>query len=118
LHIHLSLDAGEAAAADGKQWVRIEVVDSGPGIAEDRLDQLFKPFTQADDSVARQFGGSGLGLSIAQELARLMGGRIEVRARLGQGSSFALVVPLSVGSQAPKSHIAGHRSDVLLATAN
>ena len=39
VHIHLSLDAGEAAAADGKQWVRIEVVDSGPGIAEDRLDQ-------------------------------------------------------------------------------
>jgi two-component system sensor histidine kinase BarA len=118
VHIHLSLDAGEPAAADGKQWVRIEVVDSGPGIAEDRLDQLFKPFTQADDSVARQFGGSGLGLSIAQELARLMGGRIEVRARLGEGSSFSLVVPLSVGSQAPKSHVAGHRSDVLLATAN
>ena len=118
VHIHLSLDAGEPPAAGGKQWVRIEVVDSGPGIPEDRLDQLFKPFTQADDSVTRQFGGSGLGLTIAQELARLMGGRIEVRAKVGQGSSFSLVVPLTVGPQAPASHIAGHRSDVLLATAN
>jgi signal transduction histidine kinase/ActR/RegA family two-component response regulator len=118
VHIHLSLAVGEPAAADGKQWVRIEVVDSGPGIAEDRLDQLFMAFTQADDSVTRQFGGSGLGLTIAQELARLMGGRIEVRTRLGQGSSFCLVVPLIVASQVPASDVAGRRRDVLLATAN
>jgi two-component system, NarL family, sensor histidine kinase BarA len=118
VHIHLSLDAGERAAAGGRQWVRIEVVDSGPGIPEDRLDRLFKPFTQVDASVTRQFGGSGLGLTIAQELARLMGGRIEVSTQLGQGSGFSLVVPLIPGSQPPASRVAARRGDVLLATAN
>ncbi len=71
-----------------------EVEDSGIGIAEDKLDSIFTPFEQADSSVTRLYGGSGLGLSISRRLARLMGGDIRVRSTLGRGSSFVVELPL------------------------
>ena len=121
VHIHLSLegvDPRDAALPDGQRLVRIEVVDSGPGLSPEQQQRLFQPFAQADSSVARRFGGSGLGLSIVRELARLMGGRVELRSTLGTGSSFALVVPLTVESQAPVWKKPSRRSDVVLVTAN
>ena len=74
--------------------VRIEVQDTGPGIAAPTLARLFKPFTQADASTTRRFGGTGLGLSICQELALLMGGRVGAESREGQGSVFWVELPL------------------------
>jgi PAS domain S-box-containing protein len=74
--------------------VRFEVNDSGPGIDEALLHRLFRPFSQADDSVTRRFGGTGLGLSICRELAELMGGEVGVNSQQGQGSSFWAVLPL------------------------
>ena len=71
-----------------------EVEDSGIGIAEDKLDSIFTPFEQADSSVTRLYGGSGLGLSISRRLARLMGGDIRVRSAPGQGSCFTVELPL------------------------
>jgi PAS domain S-box-containing protein len=68
--------------------VRIEVQDSGIGIALHAQAQLFQPFAQADGSTTRRFGGSGLGLSICRELAQLMGGEVGVDSRLGHGSLF------------------------------
>ncbi len=62
--------------------------DTGIGIAEDRISHIFEPFTQADASMARKFGGTGLGLNIAKKLAEMMGGTIEVESRLNEGSSF------------------------------
>jgi signal transduction histidine kinase/CheY-like chemotaxis protein len=99
VHLHLALE-GEvptpAAPADGRAWVRVEVADSGVGIRSDRLDSIFQAFSQADASVSRVYGGTGLGLAICRELATLMGGRLEVSSTLGQGSTFALVVPLTL----------------------
>ena len=121
VHIHLSLDPVEerrVAAMEGKRWVRIDVVDSGPGIPDARLQTLFHAFMQADASITRRFGGSGLGLSVAHELGKLMGGRIEVRSTVGEGSSFALVVPLALGSKETRTAAPSRRSDVVLATAN
>ncbi len=75
-----------------------EVEDSGIGIAEDQLETLFQPFSQADASTTRRYGGTGLGLSISRRIIDLMGGQIECRSRLGQGSCFTVRVPLLVDS--------------------
>jgi len=74
--------------------LRIDVSDTGVGIAADQLEGLFEPFTQADNTITRRFGGSGLGLSISKRLAGLMGGRIEVASELGKGSTFSLYFPI------------------------
>ncbi len=68
------------------------VTDSGAGISEDDMDQLFQPFTQVDASSTRRFGGTGLGLTISRRLANIMGGDISVTSRLGEGSTFVFVV--------------------------
>ena len=74
--------------------VRLEVSDTGPGIAASAQDGLFKPFTQADQSTPRRFGGTGLGLSICRELAVLMGGEVGVQSVPGAGSRFWAELPL------------------------
>ena len=85
---------GLAARVQPGDWLRLEVHDSGPGIAESDLALLFKPFTQVDASSLRRHGGSGLGLSICRELAQALGGEVGARSRLGQGSVFWLELPL------------------------
>jgi signal transduction histidine kinase/CheY-like chemotaxis protein len=70
------------------------VIDTGVGISEDHLPRIFDPFTQADQSITRRFGGSGLGLYIAAQLVQQMGGRIEVVSQEGLGSRFTFSLPL------------------------
>lgn len=76
--------------------VLFEVRDTGIGIPEDKLQVIFAPFIQVDDTTTRRHGGSGLGLSIAQRLVELMGGRIEVESTVGQGSTFRVEIPVEV----------------------
>ena len=70
----------------------IEVVDTGVGIAPEKIDAIFDPFTQADASVTRHFGGTGLGLSISRKFARALGGDITVKSIPGQGSIFRVTL--------------------------
>jgi PAS domain S-box-containing protein len=81
--------------------IRLEVQDSGPGIAADTLGRLFKPFTQADASTTRRYGGTGLGLSICHELATLMGGQVGATSQPGQGSCFWAELPLPAADAPP-----------------
>ncbi|EQA37241.1 PAS domain S-box protein [Leptospira inadai serovar Lyme str. 10] len=87
----------------GKVTLRIEksgnelhfsVIDTGIGIRADRLDKIFEPFTQADVSTTRRFGGTGLGTTICKQLTELMGGKIWAESRLGEGSTFHVLIPL------------------------
>ena len=66
------------------------------GIREDRLQAIFEPFVQVEDSFTRTASGAGLGLSISRDLARAMGGDLKVESELGRGSTFSVVLPLAV----------------------
>ena len=83
-----------APPGDERSWIRVQVQDTGVGIASDQMGRLFQRFSQADDSTTRRFGGSGLGLVICKHLVELMGGSINVRSTLGKGSTFWFDVPL------------------------
>ncbi len=83
----------EVGSDEERQLVCFTVWDTGIGIAAKNMDQLFQPFVQLDGSLSRQYGGTGLGLSLAHRLARLHDGSITVESTLGQGSRFTVSLP-------------------------
>ncbi len=85
-------------------WLRFLVEDTGPGIPEERLERIFRPFEQADADVAQHYGGAGLGLPIVRRYAELMGGRVEVQSASGQGSRFILELPFDLVEGAQPLH--------------
>ncbi|HMU61907.1 MAG TPA: response regulator [Gemmatimonadales bacterium] len=85
-----------AEVVDGQRWIRMAVQDSGIGMTPEQVQRLFQPFTQADASTTRKYGGTGLGLTITKRFAELMGGTVTVESIQGQGSTFTLVLPAEV----------------------
>lgn len=86
------VDVRVEATADG---VRISVRDTGIGIAQEALDRIFQPFTQADAGITRQYGGTGLGLALTRKLCEAMHGELMVESTVGLGSLFSVNLPLA-----------------------
>jgi PAS domain S-box-containing protein len=102
------------AATRAEQGVRLRfaVHDSGIGIPADRMDRLFKTFSQVDASTTRQYGGTGLGLAISKRIVEIMGGRIWVESQQGKGSSFYFEIDAPVALAEPKPFATGRTESV------
>ena len=74
-----------------------DVIDTGIGISEEYVGKIFESFTQAGTDVARKFGGTGLGLTISKQLVELMGGSVEVKSKIGEGTTFTFILPFQIG---------------------
>jgi signal transduction histidine kinase/CheY-like chemotaxis protein len=94
---HVTLRFGCEKCSEQRTRLLVEVEDTGIGIPAEALERIFDRFTQADSSTTREFGGSGLGLSISRKLVEQMGGTISVRSRLGEGSVFSFNLTLLLG---------------------
>ena len=93
-HVWFRVGIDHLADAKPNRWLRLEMIDSGIGIADDQLRKIFEPFEQGDSGTTRRFGGTGLGLSISDQLIRRMGGTIDVISRPSRGSTFRCLLPL------------------------
>ncbi|KAB0678076.1 response regulator [Aureimonas leprariae] len=87
---------GERTSDGDRDWITLAVTDSGIGMTEEQVEQLFERFRQADASTTRKFGGTGLGLAITQAFCRLLGGDIGATSVLGEGTTFTIRIPAEV----------------------
>ncbi|MGD8593444.1 MAG: ATP-binding protein [Gammaproteobacteria bacterium] len=89
----ISIDAYLRKESDAHYYI-IDVRDSGIGMTEKQCAEVFKPYTQADSSTTKKYGGTGLGLTISKNYCEMMGGRIEVSSEIGKGSEFKVIIPV------------------------
>ncbi|HSR09551.1 MAG TPA: response regulator [Bryobacteraceae bacterium] len=94
--LRVEREPAPAGGAEALSWLRFNVVDTGIGIAADKIKMIFERFTQADSTTTRKYGGTGLGLAISKGLVELMGGRLGCSSELGKGSTFFLSAPFEV----------------------
>lgn len=90
--VKVSVSASESSG--GGRDLRVSVEDTGPGIRDEDIPRLFKPFSQLDAGASRRFGGTGLGLAICHGLADQMGGKVTVKSAAGSGATFSLSLPM------------------------
>ncbi|MEO5594133.1 MAG: two-component regulator propeller domain-containing protein [Chitinophagaceae bacterium] len=102
----------QPATKEGQLQLCFEIMDSGIGIPSDKLERLFKAFSQVDSSTTRKYGGTGLGLVICEKLVGLMGGVIKVSSTPGQGSVFSFTIATKAGSTAEKRVISSSMEDL------
>lgn len=102
-------DAGrvDVLVALDRDELRVDVADTGRGIDADDFERIFNAFEQVDQSITRRVEGTGLGLPVSRELARLLGGDVTVQSEVGRGSTFTLTLPLHAASEAGAAGAAG-----------
>jgi two-component system sensor histidine kinase BarA len=100
---------------DGQVTLDCSVADTGKGIEEAKIPTLFDPFSQEDTSINRRFGGAGLGLSICKNLVQVMGGQIQVRSSVGEGSTFSFTCQLTVSTAPNAEALVGVSRDTVSA---
>jgi CheY-like chemotaxis protein len=98
----VTVEVRVTTAETAESTLEVKVTDTGIGMTEEQMGKLFQPFVQAEVSTSGRFGGTGLGLAISRQLAELMGGTVEVESRFGEGSVFALRLPIEVSSAGPE----------------
>lgn len=91
----------ERKTVDGSDWIYFRIRDTGIGMTPGQMERLFTPFTQADASTSRKFGGTGLGLTISRHFCRMMGGEITAESRQGEGSTFTVRLPAETPLMTP-----------------
>jgi len=101
--ISLLIDA--IGLSETNALIRFKVIDTGIGIAKEKQGHLFEAFSQADISMTRKYGGSGLGLSICQQIVKLLGGEITLKSDLGAGCEFSFVLPFSLPNEELKQEL-------------
>jgi len=109
---HVVIDVSLLDSTADSVTVRVAVSDTGMGLSDSQLEQIFDPFIQADVSISREYGGTGLGLSISKKLVELLGGKITVSSRQGSGSTFSFTIPsqrVDGDNALPKYHLAGSK---------
>ena len=95
---HVEVDV-RRTAVDGAESIEFVVADTGIGLTAEHKRRLFQPFSQADSSIARKYGGTGLGLALVWRFCRLMGGEVSVETPATGGSRFTVRLPIAVSDQ-------------------
>lgn len=96
---HILVSVESMLTLDRRTMLKIEISDTGIGIAPESQDKIFGRFTQAEASTTRKYGGTGLGLAICKQLVELMGGRMELESSVGLGSTFRMFLPAEVDAE-------------------
>jgi PAS domain S-box-containing protein len=107
----VTLQVSRPVAKSEPACVRFEIIDSGIGMSPEQLSRLFQAFTQADSSTTRNFGGTGLGLTITKHFCTMLGGTINVTSAPGEGSIFTIDLPVEVAGQAIAMDFDGSRTE-------
>ena len=94
--IDVEIKKSFSSANDNKVWIEFSVEDTGIGMSKAQLEKIFQPFIQADSSINRKYGGTGLGLTITKQYIELLGGELKVESQEGVGSKFYFAIPFEV----------------------
>lgn len=113
----VTISVSQNESYSGDITLRIEVIDTGIGIAPEEQNRLFQAFVQAEANTTRKFGGTGLGLAICKQLVEAMGGVIWVDSELGKGSAFIFTLPTSVGDASEADRLQAEQSGEVVALA-